>query len=246
MHLTPGGRNNGLKYYRSERWCLRRLSRYLQFAACLKYCVLRYCKSLIVVFFLWHRHVVNGEILGVSLLLEDVLQNGLTDIFAQHPDDSSTAKLLSRPGTSTSRKPSTRHGENPDSEDDVEPTVPVETGPYGDIPKGPISFSTNPQAAVKLVNLFLLVCSRLELLKTDWGCRKLGVNEISTSKLYRTLWWVSVRVIKWSKLYKRNNRLWKQFTKNKGHLFSVSQQSVQDWNSTASLSTSCSEIWPGM
>ncbi|XP_074637432.1 uncharacterized protein LOC141895506 [Acropora palmata] len=133
------------------------------------------------------RHVVNGEILGVSLLLEDVLQNGLSNTFAQHPDDSSPTKLLSRPGTSTSRRPSTRHGENPDSDDEVEPTVPVETGPYGDIPKGPISFSTNPQAAVKLINLFLLVCSKLELLKTDWGCRKLGVNEISTSKLYRTL-----------------------------------------------------------
>jgi len=130
---------------------------------------------------------VNGEILGVSLLLEDVLQNGLSNTFAQHPDDSSPTKLLSRPGTSTSRRPSTRHGENPDSDDEVEPTVPVETGPYGDIPKGPISFSTNPQAAVKLINLFLLVCSKLELLKTDWGCRKLGVNEISTSKLYRTL-----------------------------------------------------------
>lgn len=131
---------------------------------------------------------MNGEILGVSLLLEDVLQNGLSNTFAQHPDDSSPTKLLSRPGTSTSRRPSTRHGENPDSDDEVEPTVPVETGPYGDIPKGPISFSTNPQAAVKLINLFLLVCSKLELLKTDWGCRKLGVNEISTSKLYRTLW----------------------------------------------------------
>lgn len=180
----------------------------------LKCCVLHYGKSLIVgFFFFWHRHVVNGEILGVSLLLEDVLQNGLSNTFAQHPDDSSPTKLLSRPGTSTSRRPSTRHGENPDSDDEVEPTVPVENGPYGDIPKGPISFSTNPQAAVKLINLFLLVCSKLELLKTDWGCRKLGVNEISTSKLYRTLWWVSVRVIKWSKFYKRNSRLWKQFTK---------------------------------
>lgn len=144
---------------------------------------------------LWHRHVVNGEILGVSLLLEDVLQNGLPDIFTQQPDDSTPSGSTgqrSRPSTSTSRRPPSRHGDKRDStaDDGVESAVAVETGPYGDIPKGTVSFSTNPQAAVKLINLFLLVCSRLELLKTDWGCRKLGANKISTSKLYRTLWWV--------------------------------------------------------
>lgn len=146
-----------------------------------------------VVILLWRRHVVNGEILGVSLLLEDVLQNGLPDIFSQQPDDSAisgSTGLRSRPSTSTSRRPPSRHGEKRDSngDDTVESAVPVETGPYGDIPKGTVSFSTNPQSAVKLTNLFLLVCSRLELLKTDWGSRKLGVNEISTSRLYRTLW----------------------------------------------------------
>lgn len=136
---------------------------------------------------------MNGEILGVSLLLEDVLQNGLPEFFSQQPDDSAISVSTgqrSRPGTSTSRRPPSRHGDKHDSKGDegAESAVAVETGPYGDIPKGSVSFSTKPQAAVKLINLFLLVCSRLELLKTDWGCRKLGVNEISTSKLYRTLW----------------------------------------------------------
>jgi len=138
------------------------------------------------------RHVVNGEILGVSLLLEDVLQNGLPEFFSQQPDDSALSASTgqrSRPSTSTSRRPPSRHSDKRDSHGDngVEIAVPVETGPYGDIPKGSVSFSTNPQAAVRLINLFLLVCSRLELLKVDWGCRKLGVNEISTSKLYRTM-----------------------------------------------------------
>ncbi|XP_068750634.1 uncharacterized protein [Montipora capricornis] len=134
------------------------------------------------------RHVVNGEILGVSLLLEDVLQNGLTDIFTQQPDEPVIVGSRSRPGTSMSRRPSSRHGEKSDSieDDEFETAVPVETRPFADIPKGPVSLGINPQAAVKLINLFLLVCSRLELLKTDWGCRKLGVNEISTSRLYRT------------------------------------------------------------
>lgn len=138
------------------------------------------------------RHVVNGEILGVSLLLEDVLQNGLPELFSLQPDDlaaSGSTGQRSRPSTSTSRRPPSRHGDKQDSNEDEggKTSVPVETGPYGDIPKGVVSFSTNPQAAVKLINLFLLVCSRLELLKTDWGCRKLGVNEIATSRLYRTM-----------------------------------------------------------
>ena len=136
---------------------------------------------------------MNGEILGVSLLLEDVLQNGLPELFSQQPDESAISNSTgqrSQPSTSTSRRPPSRHSDKRESNGDegAESAVAVETGPYGDIPKGSVSFSTNPQAAVKLINLFLLVCSRLELLKTDWGCRKLGVNEISTSKLYRTLW----------------------------------------------------------
>lgn len=127
------------------------------------------------------------------MLLEDVLQNGLPELFSQQPDDSALSGSTgqrSRPSTSTSRRPPSRHGDKHDSngDDAAETAVPEETGPYGDIPKGSVSFNTNPQAAVKLINLFLLVCSRLELLKVDWGCRKLGVNEISTSKLYRTMW----------------------------------------------------------
>ena len=120
---------------------------------------------------------MNGEILGVSLLLEDVLQNGLPDIFTQQPDDCNFW-------------PPSRHGDkyNNTGDDAVESVVALDTRPYESIPKETVSLSSNPQAAVKLINLYLLVCSRLELLKTDWGCRKLGVNEISTYKLYRTLW----------------------------------------------------------
>ena len=138
---------------------------------------------------------MNGEILGVSLLLEDVLQNGLPDISFQQLDDSTvsgSARTRSRPNTSTSRRPPSRDKRDSAGDTGSESAANVETGPYGDIPKGPLSFNSNPQAAVKLINLFLLVCSRLELLKTDWGCRKLAVNEIATSKLYRTMWLVFI------------------------------------------------------
>ena len=143
--------------------------------------------------FSFNRHVVNGEILGVSLLLEDVLQNGLPDIFNQQPEDTASigsAAPRSRPNTSTSRQPPSRQGgrrESAGNTGDVAADA-TESTVYGDIPKGTVAFSTNPKAAVKLINLFLLICSRLELLKTDWGCRKLGVKEVATSKLYRAFW----------------------------------------------------------
>ena len=136
---------------------------------------------------------MNGEILGVSLLLEDVLQNGLPDIFNQQSEDSSSlggALPRSRPNTSTSRRPPSRQGGRRESVGNVGDVTAdgTELTVFGDIPKGTLSFSTNPKAAVKLINLFLVICSRLELLKMDWGCRKLDIKEIANSKLYRAFW----------------------------------------------------------
>ncbi|XP_048579860.1 uncharacterized protein LOC5511107 isoform X2 [Nematostella vectensis] len=135
------------------------------------------------------RHVVNGEILGVSLLLEDVLQAGLPDMFFSKQEDEigSSTSPRSRPATSSSRRPTSRQSDTSEDGTGVSGKDPksAETTGYGDIPKGKLSHSTNPKAAVKLINMFLLICSRLEVLKTDWGCRKLGVNEISSTKNYR-------------------------------------------------------------
>ena len=67
------------------------------------------------------RHVVNGEILGVSLLLEDVLQRGLPDnFFAMQSDDSTSVTSVTsrtRPGTSTSRKTVSKHSSHGSLED---------------------------------------------------------------------------------------------------------------------------------
>ena len=54
-----------------------------------------------------------------------------------------------------------------------------------DIPRGQLSFNTDPLAAIKLLQLFLISWSRLEVLKTDWGCRKLGVSSLTTTKIYK-------------------------------------------------------------
>ena len=58
------------------------------------------------------RHVVNGEILGVSLQLEDVLQNGLPEDILGQPED--TASVISTSPTlkvkDTRRQAASRRG----------------------------------------------------------------------------------------------------------------------------------------
>lgn len=140
---------------------------------------------------------MNGEILGVSLLLEDVLQSGLPDVFfSKQEEDSSSATSASprsRPHTGSSRRPQSRHSNASDTSQNEEGSQ--EGVSHFDIPKGPISITKNPKAAVKLVNMFLLICARLELLKTDWSCRKLATNEVTTTKQYRKFWYVRYHYI---------------------------------------------------
>ncbi|CAB4034072.1 Hypothetical predicted protein, partial [Paramuricea clavata] len=56
------------------------------------------------------RHVVNGEILGVSLQLEDVLQNGLPDDILGQSDDSSSVTSTSSTLKVKDRKQTSRSG----------------------------------------------------------------------------------------------------------------------------------------
>ena len=54
-----------------------------------------------------------------------------------------------------------------------------------DIPRGQLSFNTDPLSAIRLLQLFLISWSRLEVLKRDWGRRKLGVSSLTTTKIYK-------------------------------------------------------------
>jgi hypothetical protein len=140
----------------------------------------------------FYRHVVNGEILGVSLLLEDVLQTGLPEMFfSRHEEDATSVgspSQRSRPNTSTSRRSASRRHSVIAEDGNAESGGQGDSAGHFDIPKGSLSVSKNPKAAVKLINMFLLVCSRLEMLKTDWACRKMSTNEIATTKHFRTFW----------------------------------------------------------
>lgn len=64
--------------------------------------------SFCIAFFFFDRHVANGEILGVSLLMEDVLQTGYQDIsHLSDADDLETARSEKKEGSvAPSRGPS--------------------------------------------------------------------------------------------------------------------------------------------
>ncbi|XP_028417505.1 uncharacterized protein LOC114541907 [Dendronephthya gigantea] len=128
------------------------------------------------------RHVVNGEILGVSLQLEDVLQNGLPDDILGQADDSSSVTSTSSALRVKDRKLASRLGSARSSQAEE---VPLTTASTLDIPRGQLSFNTDPLSAIKLLQLFLISWSRLEVLKRDWGCRKLGVSSLATTKNYK-------------------------------------------------------------
>ncbi|XP_022108314.1 uncharacterized protein LOC110988792 isoform X2 [Acanthaster planci] len=143
------------------------------------------------------RHVAHGEILGVSLLMEDVLQSGQQDI-SMVPDDSDDeddnlkatgtaaqgkkSPARSRPRSAASAKSaSSRPGSSTAKESGQEVIL-----------KKSLSRTTEPIKAYSLLKDFLLLWKRLEVFKAEWGQRKLGQEEINTPTLYR----------KFCKLYK--------------------------------------------
>ena len=132
---------------------------------------------------------MNGEILGVSLLLEDVLQSGYpATIFSVTDDDASVATGVtarSRPDTSMGNRSSSRMTDRRDSQSTSTGALKPADGGDEEYPKGPLTMNQNPKESVRLMKLFLVVWSQLEVLRTDWGCRKLGVSIIDTGKHFR-------------------------------------------------------------
>lgn len=48
--------------------------------------------------------------------------------------------------------------------------------------------SQQPMEAYRLLKFFLLLWKSVELIKTDWGRRKLGVESIANTTVYREFW----------------------------------------------------------
>ncbi|XP_033105563.1 uncharacterized protein LOC117107864 [Anneissia japonica] len=141
------------------------------------------------------RHVSNGEILGVSLLMEDVLQSGQEDISMLADDSDSDDNNIttpkkaprSRPRSAISTKSETSRpasARGADIEEEVEKEKAVS--------KKALSRTTEPMEAYALLRNFLLLWKRLEVFKDEWGKRKLEVESIGKAQVYK----------KFCKLYK--------------------------------------------
>ncbi|KAJ8047612.1 hypothetical protein HOLleu_06654 [Holothuria leucospilota] len=136
------------------------------------------------------RHAANGEILGVALLMEDVLQSGQQEI-VMSPDNSDTEDQSGeserppssvRPKSTASIKSKTSQLSVADEileEEKKEEEKPVA------IKKKALSRTTEPVKAYILLKDFLLLWKRLEVFKEEWGQRKLMVQIIDSPSLYQ-------------------------------------------------------------
>ncbi|KAK3588936.1 hypothetical protein CHS0354_023696 [Potamilus streckersoni] len=117
------------------------------------------------------RHVANGEILGVTLLMEDVLQTGFQDVsYLKENQNGEPDKK-----TSASRVGSAKDIKR----DSVMSLAKLE------IQQSSLSRTQEPIESYKLLKFFLLLWKCVEFLKADWGRRRLGVEAINTTALYR-------------------------------------------------------------
>ncbi|XP_053377209.1 uncharacterized protein LOC123529723 isoform X3 [Mercenaria mercenaria] len=121
------------------------------------------------------RHVANGEILGVTLLMEDVLQTGFQDIslLTDHVNGEGD-KTKERKPRSASMKSSEKRASATLSSTSKLPIQNVS-----------LSRTQEPIKAYKLLKFFLLLWKCLEYLKYDWGKRKLGIESIESMSMYK-------------------------------------------------------------
>lgn len=126
-----------------------------------------------------NRNVANGEILGVTLMMEDLLNNAAKNEF-DFTDSSNlqsdSIQSFSQSNSSNTNKP--------------QPVINAESSRNSigsveiTLPKRSVSLITN----YNRWRHFLLTWKRLELLKLDWGRRKLGVENLNNSEIYSRFW----------------------------------------------------------
>ncbi|KAK6176827.1 hypothetical protein SNE40_015054 [Patella caerulea] len=132
------------------------------------------------------RHVANGEILGVSLLMEDVLQLGNQDHLLIEESPLEVDSQLLKPV----EPHLSRHGSLALS---ISRTSSISGKDLGLIQPKAILRNQQPMEAYRLLKTFLKLWKCLEVLKYDWGKRRLIRPAINStclfkeySKLYRT------------------------------------------------------------
>ncbi|XP_062896851.1 uncharacterized protein si:ch73-242m19.1 isoform X1 [Mobula hypostoma] len=111
--------------------------------------------------------IANGELLGVSLLMEDVVQGG------------SEAFLFPEKGGTTCDETEAKAEENSVIQE-------KEDGEQSPVNKSLTSSKTlEPISMYRVLKSFLILWKQLEVLKDEWGRLKLGVESINTVTLYK-------------------------------------------------------------
>ncbi|XP_078341998.1 uncharacterized protein LOC111108050 isoform X2 [Crassostrea virginica] len=141
------------------------------------------------------RHVANGEILGVSLLMEDVLQTGYQDIsHLSDADDLETARSEKKEGSlAPSRGASRLDMQTPTGSISSKAgwtalTAVAVFRSHAHKREGVVkslSRTKEPIESYKLLKFFLILWKCLEHAKYAWGKRKLFVEEIDKPSLFK-------------------------------------------------------------
>ncbi|XP_021364139.1 uncharacterized protein LOC110457263 isoform X2 [Mizuhopecten yessoensis] len=129
------------------------------------------------------RHVANGEILGVTLLMEDALQSGYEDPSALADVDETESKASKKEGPGS--RGGSRTGSRATSRTDVHKEP--QEGVVAKIATGSNSLSRTQQPieAYRLLKFFLMQWKCLEFLKFDWGKWRLQVEKIESPHLFK-------------------------------------------------------------
>ncbi|XP_077868441.1 uncharacterized protein LOC100372084 [Saccoglossus kowalevskii] len=120
------------------------------------------------------RDIANGEILGVSLLMEDVLQTCQPDELFNSLEAESDVEDNVDPFKASK---AARLDDERSERESVVSAVMQKTQP--------VSRTKEPLVAYGMLKKFLIMWKRLEVFKLDWGKRKLSVEEINTLSLYK-------------------------------------------------------------
>ncbi|CAH8579079.1 unnamed protein product [Schistosoma curassoni] len=133
---------------------------------------------------------VHGELLAMNLTLDDIVETGdIVDACAgdrlaiQETDNmhlilSKRTKDKKREGTPEAEEPVVKQTTNIQTQDVDRITV-------KDSEMNKLSILNTPIAAYKLIKKYLILRKRIELLKYAWGTRRLGIEQINTSKTFK-------------------------------------------------------------
>ncbi|XP_019634139.1 PREDICTED: uncharacterized protein LOC109477364 [Branchiostoma belcheri] len=122
----------------------------------------------------------NGEILGVSLLMEDILVSGSPGAISMERVEDSDDE-----GDQSARKAAEKGNKSRPMSSISGYAPSVKSGKSEAPEKKPLSRREHPLEAHQLLKDFLLLWKRLEAFKQEWGERKLAVSSLENPRDYR-------------------------------------------------------------